>query len=54
MKTIDYINQSKVEGSSFEVGAKVVYEGREMTVSMAPDEDGDISAKNGYGKGTED
>ena len=31
-----------MEGSSFEVGAKVVYEGREMTVSMAPDRDGDI------------
>ena len=32
----------KVKGSSFEVGAKVVYEGREMTVSVAPDSDGDI------------
>ena len=31
-----------MEGSSFEVGAKVVYEGREMTVSKAPDSDGDI------------
>ena len=35
-----YIKKSKVEGSSFEVGAKVVYEGREMTVSKAPDSDG--------------
>ena len=38
----DYVNKSKVEGSSFEVGAKVTYEGREMTVSKAPDNDGDI------------
>ena len=37
-----YINKSKVEGPSFEVGAKVVYEGRDMTVSKAPDNDGDI------------
>ena len=38
----DYVNKSKVQGSSFEVGAKVTYEGREMTVSKAPDKDGDI------------
>ena len=31
-----------MQGSSFEVGAKVAYEGREMTVSKAPDRDGDI------------
>ena len=37
-----YINKSKVQGSSFEVGAKVTYEGRELTVSKAPDSDGDI------------
>ena len=37
-----YIKKSEVQGSSFEVGAKVTYEGREMTVSMAPDSDGDI------------
>ena len=37
-----YIKKSKVQGSSFEVGAKVTYEGREMTVSKAPDRDGDI------------
>ena len=29
------IKKSKVQGSSFEVGAKVTYEGREMTVGMA-------------------
>ena len=38
----DYVKKRKVQGSSFEVGAKVTYEGREMTVSMAPDSDGDI------------
>ncbi len=32
-----------MQGSSFEVGAKVTYEGREMTVSMAPDRDGYIT-----------
>ena len=32
-----YIKTSEVQGSSFEVGAKVTYEGREMTVSMALD-----------------
>ena len=37
-----YISASEVQGSSFEVGAKVTYEGREMTVSQAPDSDGDI------------
>ena len=36
------VNKSEVQGSSFEVGAKVTYEGREMTVSKAPDSDGDI------------
>ena len=37
-----FIKKSKVRGSSFEVGAKVTYEGREMTVSMAPDIFGEI------------
>ena len=37
-----YVKKSKVQGASFEVGAKVTYEGRETTVSMAPDSDGDI------------
>ena len=31
-----------MQGDSFELGAKVTYEGREMTVTMAPDSDGDI------------
>ena len=38
----DYVNKSEVQGSSFEVGAEVTYEGRKMTVSQAPDSDGDI------------
>ena len=33
---MEYVYKSKVQGSSFEVGAKVTYEGREMTVSYAP------------------
>ena len=37
-----YIKKSEVQGSSFEVGAKVTYQGREMTVSKAPDVSGDI------------
>ena len=36
------INKSKVQGSSFGVGAKVTYEGRDMTVSRAPNSDGAI------------
>ena len=35
-----YVKKSEVQGSSFEVGAKVTFKGREMTVSMAPDSDG--------------
>ena len=38
----DYVNKSKVQGSSFEVGAKVTYEGREMMVSKVPDSDGEL------------
>ena len=38
----DYVNKSEVQGSSFEVGAKVTYEGRDMTVSRAPNSDGAI------------
>ena len=37
-----YIKTSEVQGSSFEVGTKVTYEGREMTASMAPDSDGEM------------
>ena len=42
----DYVNKSKVQGSSFEIGAKVTYEGREMTVRQAPDDDGDIKMRD--------
>ena len=38
----DYVDKSEVQGSSFEVGAKVTYEGREMKVGVAPDSDGYI------------
>jgi len=38
----DWIKQSEVHGESFEVGAKVVYQGREMTVSTAPNSDGGL------------
>ena len=37
-----YVKKSKVQGSSFEVGAKVTYEGREMVVSKVPDSDGEL------------
>ena len=37
-----YTKTSEVQGSSFEVGAKVTFKGREMTVSRVPDSDGDI------------
>ena len=42
----DYVKQSKVQGESFEIGAKVIYEGKEMIVSKAPDSDGDIKMKS--------
>ena len=38
-----YIKKSEVQGSSFEVGAEVTYEGREMMVRQAPDSDGGIT-----------
>ena len=41
-KETGYVKKSKVQGASFEVGAKVTYEGREMTVSQAPDRDNEI------------
>ena len=34
-----YVKKDKVQGESFEVGAKVMYNGRQMTVSQAPDKD---------------
>ena len=37
-----YVNKSKVQGTSFEVGAKVTYGGREMTVSKGVDSDNEL------------
>ena len=37
-----YVKASEVQGSSFNVGDKVIYEGKEMVVSKAKDRDGDI------------
>ena len=37
-----YVKASKVEGESKKVGDKVIYEGREMTVSKGVDKDGDL------------
>ena len=39
----DYIKATEVEGDSKEVGAKVVYQGREMTVSEGIDSDGELT-----------
>jgi len=38
----EYINASEVEGDSKEVGATVMYQGREMTVSQGIDDDGEL------------
>ena len=37
-----YVKATQVQGTSFEVGDKVTYEGREMTVSKGKDSDGEI------------
>jgi len=37
-----YVKATEVQGESMEVGAKVMYKGREMTVSKAVDRDGDL------------
>ena len=41
-----YIKASQVQGSSFNEGDKVVYQGKEMIVSKAKDGDGDIKMTN--------
>ena len=41
-----YIKASQVQGSSFNEGDKVVYQGKEMIVSKAKDRDGDIKMTN--------
>ena len=46
MAETGYVHKSKVQGESFEIGANVMYEGRQMTVSKAPDRDGDIRMNN--------
>ena len=38
----DYVKATEVQGESKEVGAKVIYQGREMTVSKGIDRDGDL------------
>ena len=38
----DYIKASEVEGESKEVGAKVIYQGREMVVSVGVDSEGEL------------
>ena len=37
-----YIKESQVQGDSKEVGAKVIYQGREMVVSEGVDSDGEL------------
>ena len=37
-----YMNVTEVQGSSFSVGDKVIYQGREMTISEGENDDGDI------------
>ena len=41
-----YVKASEVEGESKEVGAKVIYQGREMTVSKGVDRDGELRMKD--------
>ena len=38
----DYVKASEVEGASKEVGAKVMYQGREMVVSKGVNNDGEL------------
>ena len=37
-----YIKATEVQGSSFDVGDQVTYQGREMTISKGKNSDGDI------------
>mgnify|MGYP001473868519 CR=1 FL=1 len=37
-----YVKATEVQGESKEVGAKVIYQGREMTVSKGIDSDGEL------------
>ena len=40
-----YVNVNMVQGSSFNVGDKVIFQGREMIVSKGKDSDGEIKMK---------
>ena len=40
-----YVKASEVQGSSFEVGNKVIYQGREMLLSQGKDRAGEIKMK---------
>ena len=41
----EYVKVNTVQGSSFNEGDRVIYQGREMIVSMGKDSDGDIKMK---------
>ena len=45
----DYVNATEVQGASKEVGAKVVYQDREMIVSKGVDSDGDLKMSDPSG-----
>ena len=42
---IGYVAVSQVQGTSFNVGDEVIYEGRKMIVSKGKDSDGEIKMK---------
>ena len=44
-KETGYVKASEVQGDSMEVGAKVIYQGREMVVSKGVDRDGELKMK---------
>ena len=41
-----YVKATEVQGDSKEVGAKVIYQGREMTVSKGVDSDGELKMQD--------
>ena len=49
MSETGYVKATEVQGDSFEVGAKVVYQGREMVVSSGIDSDGEIKMTDSSG-----
>ena len=44
-----FIKAAEVQDSSFNVGDQVTYQGREMTISMAENSDGDIRMRDLHG-----